>query len=207
MRLLPIFLWIAGASLMSGSVIYDESMTGDLSNDWTAPKFLAFGPGSNQVLGSLVRVSSTTPDDKDYFTFTIPSGYHIDAINVLPGTVGGGSGVSFFGIASGTSVMDPSTTPNSTLAASLLGYTLYGSADVGSSILNRLANSNASNPAAQGFTTLGPGNYSIWIQEGFAGTYPYGFDFVVVTPEPGPWLLGLVSVAMMVVSKRRRAFK
>lgn len=200
----PLFLV---TSVMFGSTIYDESVSGDLSNNWAAPTSLSFTPGSNEVLGSLVRPSSTSPGDRDYFSFTVPIGYQIQAINVLPGTVGGGSGVSFFGIDSGLSFLDPNTTPNATLAASLLGYTLYGASDVGSSILPRLAASNTSTPPAHGFTSLGPGTYSIWIQEGSVGTFSYGFDVVIATPEPATWLLCCAGLGVVVLATRRRQIR
>ncbi len=115
---------------------------------------------------------------------------------------GGGTGVSFFGLGSGTSFLNPDTTPNATLAASLLGYTLYGAANVGTSILPALAASNGSTPAAQGFSTLGPGAYSIWIQEGSVGTFDYGFDVIVGTPEPSGWLLCFAGLAALILVRR-----
>ena len=205
MRLLGILPLFAVSSLLYGNTVNNESVIGDLSNNWAAPTSLSFTLGSNQVLGSLVRLASTSPDDKDYFTFVVPAGAQILAINVLPGTVAGGAGgVSFFGIASGTSVLDPSTTPN-TLAASLLGYTLYGAADIGSSILGRLATSNASTPAAQGFGVLGPGNYTIWIQEGATGTFNYGFDILIGTPEPASWFLSCVGLVSLALLRQRKS--
>jgi hypothetical protein len=185
---------------MFGNTVYDESASGDLSNNWATPTFLSFTSGSNQVLGTLVG-----PGDKDYLSFNVPAGYQILAINVLAGTSGGGTGVSFIGIDSGLSFLDPSTTPNASLAASLLGYTLYGASDVGSSILPRLALSRNSSPAAQGFTSLGAGNYSIWIQETATGTFPYGFNIVIDTPEPATCVLAFAGLAVLVLAGRRSA--
>jgi hypothetical protein len=206
MRLLVILPFFAASSLLFGNTITDESVVGDLSNNWNTPTSLSFTTGSNQVLGSVVRLSTTSPQDMDYFTFAVPAGNQVTAINVLAGTAAGGPGaVSFFGIASGTSVIDPSTTPNSAVAAGLLGYTLYGSGDIGASILNRLATSNTLSPAAQGFSVLGPGNYSIWIQEGTPGTFNYGFDVVIgAAPEPTTWFLSCAGLSAMVVLTRRR---
>jgi hypothetical protein len=209
-RLFAILPLFAASSLLFGDTITDESVIGDLSNDWAAPTSLSFTTGSNRVLGSLVRVSTTSPQDMDYFTFAVPTGNQVLAIDVLPGTSGGGGGaVSFFGIASGTSVISPSTTPNSALAAGLLGYTLYGSVDVGSNILGRLATSNTLSPAAQGFSVLGPGNYSIWIQETGPGTFNYGFDIVIgAVPEPATWFLscaGFAAIALLAQRKHKHA--
>jgi len=197
MRLLAILPFFAASSLLMASTIYTEGGN-DLSSDWTAPTPLAFTLGSNQVFGTIIG-----PSDRDYFTFTVPVGGQIAAINVLPGTTGGGTGVSFFGIASGTSVISPTTTPNSTLALGLLGYTLYGPGDIGNSILNRLAASNTATPAAQGFSSLGPGNYSIWVQEGATGTFNYGFDILIASPEPANWFLSCVGLAALAILSRR----
>jgi hypothetical protein len=209
-RLFAILPLFAASSLLFGDTITDESVTGDLSNNWAAPTSLSFTTGSNQVLGSLVRVSPTSPQDMDYFTFAVPAGNQVLAIDVLTGTSAGGAGaVSFFGIASGTSVINPSTTPNSALAAGLLGYTLYGPADVSSNILNRLATSNTLSPAAQGFSVLGPGNYSVWIQEGTPGTFNYRFDIAIgAAPEPATWFLscaGLAAIALLAQRKQKHA--
>jgi hypothetical protein len=201
MRLRAIVPLFVVTTFMFGDTLYNESVSGDLSNNWAAPTFLSFTSGSNQVLGTLVG-----PSDRDYFSFNVPVGYQIAAINVLPGTVGGGPGlVSFFGIDSGLSFLPPDTTANATLAASLLGYTLYGASNVGSSILPSLATSNTSSPPAQGFTSLGPGNYSIWLQEGATGTFPYGFNIVIATPEPATWLLCFAALAIVVPARRRIA--
>lgn len=205
MKLSTTLLSILVPSLLVGSTTTNEtSFGGDFSSNWLAPTGLSFTTDSNQVFGTLIRTSTTTPDDKDYFTFTVPTGNQIIAINVLPGTIaGGGGGVSFIGIAAGSTVIDPNTTPNSALAAGLLGYTLYGAGDIGKSILPRMASSNSIVPAAQGFSVLGPGTYTIWIQEGATGTFPYGFDIVIGTPEPATVMLMAASLALIALSRRR----
>jgi len=41
------------------------------------------------------------------------------------------------------------------------------------------------NTGSSGFSALGTGTYSIWIQDFNAGTFTYGFDFALTpTPEP-----------------------
>lgn len=197
-------LLFAAASLAYGATVHDESVNGDLSSSSSSPTILSFATGSNVVTGSLNRASSTVPQDRDYFTFTIPANNFLFAINVLAGTNGGGTGLSFMGLQGGSTVIDPSTTPNSTLAAALLGYTLYSSADIGGSILNRLATSNGSNPPAQGFSRLGPGTYSVWIQETATGGFNYSFDFVLATPEPSTWAMALAGAGLLAFARGRR---
>src|SRR5688572_20323088 len=67
----------------SAIVIYDELATGDLSNDGLVPTTLPISAGVNEVRGSTGRVGAV---DRDYFTFTIPSGHELVAIVVLPDT-------------------------------------------------------------------------------------------------------------------------
>ena len=61
-----------------------------------------------------------------------------------------------------------------------------------------------SNLGSSGFNgSLGPGTYSVWIQDGNVGTFSYGFDFRVNTvPEPGT--LGMVSGAFALIAFRSR---
>lgn len=196
MRLPDIAPFFLVTGLMFGGTVYNDSVT-DLSNDWTNPTFLSFTTGSNVVMGS------TGATDRDYFSFNVPAGNRILGINVLAGTMGGGTGVGFLAIGSGTSFLNP-TTSNATLAASLLGYTLYGASDVGANILPRLAVSNTSTPPAQGFTSLGSGNFSIWIQEGAQGTFPYAFDIVLATPEPAALPLACAGLGTILLLAMRR---
>src|SRR4051794_34165194 len=69
-------------------VIYDETQSGDLSDDGSVPTVLAVAPGLNDVIGTTGR--GTTGIDRDYFTFTVPAGMELASIVVLPGTTTGG---------------------------------------------------------------------------------------------------------------------
>lgn len=107
-----------GAALAApaGVVVYDEGISGDLSNDGLAPTVLDFGLGSNEVIG-------TTGGDegaafRDYFTFTVQPGQLLAAIEVLPGTVTIGA-VSFIGLEAGEQV---TVAPDAASAAGLLGW-------------------------------------------------------------------------------------
>jgi len=192
-------------------IIYDESIDGNLSNNYTSPTVVSVGLGSNQFFGTTGRAApaGTGVIDRDYLTFTIPAGMHLVAIEVLPGTQSDtvGAPVSFIGIRAGNVGSDPTTTPaytNADLALTLLGYYLYGPADIGNDILDNLAIANTLTPPAQGFTApLGAGTYTLWIQETVVGNFNYGFDLQVVPePESLPLLaLGLLGLAY----NRRRA--
>jgi hypothetical protein len=50
------------------------------------------------------------------------------------------------------------------------------------------------NNGSSGFTTIGAGIYSIWIQDFNAGTFTYGFDFAVTAvPEPSTFSLAALA--------------
>ena len=84
-----------------GDTVYNESVSGDLSNNGLAPTVLTVSQGSNDVYGTTGK-SAAGVIDRDYFTFTVPEGMELTAITVLPGTTTlGPDGESFIGIESG----------------------------------------------------------------------------------------------------------
>ena len=54
MRFLTLFFVVAATSISSASLIYDESVSGDLSSDPDSPTALNFSLGENIVTGSIV---------------------------------------------------------------------------------------------------------------------------------------------------------
>src|ERR1051326_6779777 len=114
-----IALAILSADPVSGTVIYNEASSADLSNSGLAPTVLTVGPGQNQVFGTTGRGANGT--DRDYFTFTVPNGFAITSIVVLPGTTTGGD-VSFIGVEAGTQITLPT---NASDATGLLGWKHY----------------------------------------------------------------------------------
>ena len=198
---------IAGAAVViaaapaSAAVVYDETVSGDLSNSGLSPTPIAFALGSNTVTGTTGH-DSTGAIDRDYFTFTIGAGQALTAINVLQGTQT--IGLSFFGIQSGSQV---TLATNSATAAGLLGWTHYDASDVGTNILDDIGIAGNGSP---GFTgPLGAGTYSVWLQEiSPGGAVPYGFDFVVVSvPEPSPWAMLLAGFGILGLAWRTRRMR
>ena len=183
-----------------GDTIYNESVSGDLSNSGLTPTLLTVSLGSNDVFGTTGR-NATTGVDRDYFTFTIPQGQYLTAITVLPGTQTlGPMGESFIGIESGPEV---TVSPAATTAAGLLGWYHYDTGDIGVNILPLMGTSGL---GSTGFTTpLPAGTYSFWVQEGNVGTVPYGLEFTVATPEPASWTMLLMGMAALVGKTARRA--
>ncbi|MEP7364038.1 MAG: PEP-CTERM sorting domain-containing protein [Acidobacteriota bacterium] len=208
--ILGLFSCLVMVPMASAAVVWDESVDGDLSGNFASPDPLSFSIGANTVLGATGRPATTAPSERDYFTFTIPNGYFLLSIKVLEGTnFERPEGAGFLAIQGGTAVIDPTTMPSSALAAALLGYTHYKLADVGTDILPRLAGSNnppAPFPPAIGFSLLGAGTYSVWIQDtGVSETpLPYGFEFTLATPEPGTWATGLAGLLGLAFLRRKR---
>jgi hypothetical protein len=188
------------ATAAHGDTVYNESISGDLSNNGLAPTLLTFGLGNNDVFGTTGK-SAAGVIDRDYFTFTLPEGMFLTGITVLPGTQTlGALGESFIGVESGPEV-DVST--SATTAAGLLGWFHYGSGDINENILPMMGTSGLGSTGFTGF--LPAGTYSFWVQEASVGTVNYGLDFTVATPEPATWTMMLTGRGMLAGETARRA--
>lgn len=192
--LAPVIAYAAmgiAAAPASAAVVYDETVSGDLSNSGLSPTPIAFALGTNAVTGTTGH-DSTGAIDRDYFTFMVGAGQALTAINVLQGTQT--IGLSFFGIQSGGQV---TLATNSATAAGLLGWTHYDASDVGTNILDDIGVAGNGSPGFIG--PLGTGTYSVWLQEiSPGGAVPYGFDFVVVSvPEPSTWAMLLAGFGIL----------
>jgi len=191
------FLYAAAAH---GDTLYNESVSGDLSNSGLTPTLLTVSLGLNDLFGTTGK-SAAGVIDRDYFTFTVPQGEHLTAITVLPGTQTlGALGESFIGIESGPQV---TVSTAATDATGLLGWFHYGSGDIGVDILPLMGTSGM---GSTGFTApLPSGTYSFWLQEASVGTVNYGLEFTVATPEPACWTMLLTGMAALVGKTARRA--
>jgi hypothetical protein len=184
---------LLAAGLMAGAqatTVWDEAVSGDLSNIGTSPTALGFGLGSNIVRGTTGRDGNDVVD-RDYFSFTLAPGWQLETITVLPGsTFLGGAEASFIAIGPG---LQMTLDPESNSAEGLLGWWLYNQNDIGFDILQQMGAS----PGAIGFSGVLPaGSYTVWVQETATGVANYGFDFQVTpVPEPASALLLLAGVA------------
>jgi hypothetical protein len=192
------FLYVTAAH---GDTLYNESVSGDLSNNGLAPTLLTVSLGSNVVFGTTGKNATTGIIDRDYFTFTVPQDMELTALTVLPGTTTLGTlGESFIGIESGPQV---TVSTAATTAAGLLGWDHYGTEDIGVNILPLMGTSGL---GSTGFTApLPAGTYSFWVQEASAGSVEYGLDFTVATPEPASWTMLVTGLAALVGKTARRA--
>lgn len=192
-RLIPYLaagLLAAGAAGQAGAAtVYDEGVSGDLSNDRDAPTVIAMGAGSNDLLGATGYTGDLS--FRDYASFTIPDGHVLQSITVLPGTLPSVA-VSFIGIQAGPVV---TVDPNLPDPAPLLAWTHYSDLDIGSTILD------APMP-------LAAGTYSIWIQDFDFGEAAYAFRFeVAAVPEPATAVIlgaGILALGAVVRGRSRR---
>ena len=173
----------------AGAVTAWNDVTSDFSNFRDNTTDVTFVPGKNEIIGQTGKAGTET--DRDYFTFVIPSGYVLDALIVLESVVPAGN-AAFLGLQSGSEVTVDPTAPDPGL---LLGYWHFSPADA---LLDRdILPDIASRPDAQGFTPpLGPGTYSVWIQDTNLGASTYTLQFdVVLASGPATAFLTLAGFA------------
>ena len=197
-------LWVAVIALVGASVssvhaqiAYDESVSGDLSNSGLTPTVVAVHPGSNLIFGTTGRVTAT---DRDYFTFTVPTGYVFNSLIELPGTNIGGL-FSFIGLQVGPQVTLPT---NATTAAGLIGWSHYDNSMIGTDLFPLLQTPDTGSSGFSG--PLGPGSYSFWIQDFNVGAITYAFD-VRLAPVPEPSTYAAAGGALLLALAIRRRFK
>jgi hypothetical protein len=195
------------AAAPAKATIYDEGVSGDLSNDKAAPTALTLTAGSNSVIGTVNGFDNG--DGQDWVSFTIPTGFVMTSyVNSIYGSA---DDQGFTGFQFGSSFSGDEFT-----AGSYAGYAHFGfaatnpdgsppSSTVGVDLLPLMANSSFA-PGATGFTPpLGPGTYTFLIQQGNPVTTSYQFDMNVRSvPEAGSslCLLGIGGLAILALRRR-----
>jgi hypothetical protein len=199
------------AAAPAKATIYDEAVSGDLSNDKAAPTALTLTPGLNSVIGTVAGFPEFGgTDPQDWVSFTIPTGFVMTSYvnskydsNDDQGFTGFQSGSSFSG--------------DEFVAGSYAGYAHFGTAannpdgnpvsssTVGVNLLPLMADPSFA-PGTTGFTPpLGAGTYTFLIQQGDPSTTGYQFDMTVRSvPEPGSslCLLGMGGLAILALRRR-----
>lgn len=190
MKMLTLALISVGTLNAQAATAWNESISGDLSNDRLAPTVVSVGLGSNLVLGTTGNNGSGV--DRDYFSFIVPDGSVLKAIQLLGNTSVSG-GASFFALESGPQIL---TTPTGAGVENLLGFAHYTNDEIGSDIL----------PLIEiGFSgALPSGQYSAWVQD-TGGPATYGFDFqIAAVPESPSVAMLLAGLGLLSFVSRRR---
>jgi hypothetical protein len=189
---------------------YDESVSGDLSNDKAAPTALTLTPGLNSVIGTVAGFPPEGSDPQDWVSFTIPAGYVM--VSYVNSAYNSADDQGFTGFQVGSTFSG-----DEFVAGSYAGYAHYGTeannpdgsphtaSTVGVNLLRRMTNSNF-DPGTTGFTfPLPAGTYTFLIQQGDPSVTGYQFDMTVrAVPEPGSSLCLLAIGTFATLLLRRR---
>ena len=200
------------AAAPAKATVYNEAVSGDLTDDKAAPTALTLTPGFNSVIGTVAGFPEFGgTDPQDWVSFTIPTGFvmtsYVNARFVSSDPQG------FTGFQVGSSF------PGDEFAAgSYAGYAHFGTgatnpdgtpplSTVGVNLLPLMANSSFA-PGTAGFTPpLGAGTYTFLIQQGDPSTTGYRFNMTVrpvQVPEPGSSLCLLAMGTVTALALRRR---
>lgn len=162
---------------MAAVVLWDESIAGDLADDYTTPTLLTAVLGENRVIGRLTGLDF----DLDILTVTVGAGHQLSALRLVNYTTGTLGNLGFIGMQPGSNLSSP---PSSSFSDPI-GYVLYGTWAIGTDILPNMVVGppfNLTNP-------LPSGQYAVWLNEvGPASTYEWSFE-VTTIPEPSSIML------------------
>jgi len=197
------------AAAPAKAIIFDEAVSGDLSNDKAAPTALTLTPGLNSVIGTVAGFPPAGSDPQDWVSFTIPTGFVMTSY--VNSKYGSEDDQGFTGFQVGSSFSGDEFT-----AGNYAGYAHFGtgatnpdgtppSSTVGVDLLPLMANPSFA-PGATGFTPpLAAGTYTFLIQQGDPSTTSYQFDMTVRSvPEPGSSLCLLGGGGLAILALRRR---
>ena len=201
------------AAAPAKAIIFDEVVSGDLSNNKAAPTALTLTPGLNSVIGTVAgfpQFGGTDP--QDWVSFTIPTGFVM--VSYVNARYNSADDQGFTGFQFGSSFSgDPF------MAISYAGYAHFGFAatnpdknpvaasTVGLNLLPLMADPSFA-PGTTGFTPpLAAGTYTFLIQQGDPVTTGYQFNMTVRSvsvPEPGSslCLLGMGGLAILALRRR-----
>lgn len=187
-------------------IMYDESVSGDLSDSQLAPAARVMVSGINRVLGTVGGGNS-----QDWLRVTIPAGFQMSVLTHV--TYVSTDNQGFMGFDDAATFVG-----NAGLPGSYQGYAHFGNvatngtlpagSTVGANMLNIMANPAAYNSgqAPQGVTLpLGPGDYTFLFQQlGAASQYEFAFQATAV-PEPTSFvLLGGATSGLWAMRRRNK---
>ena len=185
----------------AGVTLYDESISGDLSNSSALPTALGeLTNGENVVVGVLNEESLF--NYPDVFSFSISSGYVLSSITFSIDSSDQAHFLAFHDSAGEFTYTDE-----------YLFAALVSSNQNGSNILDTFADGGSvaqdnGLPAPRGYTLpLGEGDYALWFQETNQQEINYTFTLTTVAvPEPSSLTLLLVTSWGTLLRRRRNFF-
>ncbi len=177
---------------MSAVVLWDETISGDLADDFSVPTQLHTVPGDNRVAGGLRGYDF----DLDLFTLTVTEGYQLSGVSLISYSSGSLANQSFLGMQPGSRL---STFPNANFGDPI-GYVLYGNWAVGQDVLPTIVRGRPFSDA----NPLPSGSYAVWLNEtGEASRYEWSFQ-VTAIPEPR-LLVSMMGGLGLTLFRRRRS--
>ena len=182
LRTLAFAMLTCVSQFSSGGLIYDEAVSGDLSDLFLAPTLLSVTPGSNEVKMTLDQLN------QDVFTFTVAPGHQLAAITLTDFEIL--TPISFgnmvvLGIDNGN-VMG--TSPLDWLALASIGGS---GSTIGDNLIGHLPSS-----------FFGPGDYSFLAGDAAEGSARLALDFQIV-PAPSTLSLLLISAICFLSNHKR----
>ena len=172
---------LAGGSAF-GDATYDEASSGDLSNSAATPTSIALDGDTLTVSGSVQ--SGLASDTRDYFTFTVGPDQTLVAMNLVSyvdGDTGGTGNKGYVMIDDGATSVIPS---NSTYSLFLGGYHLTRS-EFSDETVNMFTKMSTGTRGGAGFSLpLGPGDYTVNVQQTGLQNNAYTVRLVFETTEP-----------------------
>ena len=180
---------VAGAASMAAAqgmtVVWDESVDGNLSNDPAAPTDLgSLGAGANIVRGSTLGPGTPPSDGFDVFQITIDAGFTLDSIVLSGYNTIDGTGTSGFNFSTGAAAFDGGT---------ILFGPGVGAGDVGTNLFD------LGFPLPIG--PQGPGTYFMEVREFGGPEANWELTFNVV---PAPGAMALLGLGGRAATRRRR---
>ncbi len=187
-------LLVAFASALDGRAAvfhHDESVAGDLSDNYLLPTVFTPGAGSSVLKGTVI---SGAPD---LFTLVVAAGLRIDSIQLLSYTTDSENPENLSYLMS-----QPRATlsaPPSSDFAEPVGYVGFGAWAEGRNVLRIMT----AGPPYDYAATLGPGSYAFWVNEtGPTSGYEFQFNISAI-PEPGAFFLVCAGLPLLLRRKRK----